>query len=83
MLRYRTLAAVDNRTSIERLWDEMKIEAAKWAASDEPAPEPADCEGLIRKMARGMQLPDDIIRFYASEFSAIIREKRERLGDVI
>jgi hypothetical protein len=61
----------------------MKIEAAKWAASDRRILEPADCEGLIRKLARGMQLPDDIVRFYASEFCAIVREKRERLGDVI
>lgn len=71
---------VDSRTSVERLWDDIKIEAAKWAASSKPFPEPGECEALIRRLAR-LQLPDNVVSFYAQEFCGIVKEKRERLGD--
>jgi hypothetical protein len=74
---------VDSRTSVERLWDDIKVEAAKWAASSKPLPEPGECEVLIRKLARSLQLPDDIVTFYAGEFCAIVKEKRALLGDAI
>lgn len=74
---------MDYRTPPERLWDNLKIEASKWAVSDKPLPEPAACEDVIRRMAGGLRMPDDIVAFYAAEFSAIVIEKRERLGDPI
>jgi hypothetical protein len=67
--------------SIERFWDQLKTEAAKWAAADRPLPTDEEARNIVSKLGIALNLPPGAQEYYAGEFCRMIEEKRERLGE--